>query len=311
MIKKRRRAEKSPNKRLIPKPKKSLGQNFLASRRIAEEIVRAANIAPGDVVLEVGPGKGILTETLLEKAPRGRIIAVEKDGELVEFLREKFAGAENLEIVHGDILDFNPENFGLMAKNSSAGQAGYKIAANIPYYITSHFLRKFLQSDCQPSLMVLMVQKEVAERIIAPSEKKKEKLAFLQDGHNGKSLQKANFSFSRQGKESILSISVKVYGEPKIVRIVPAKHFLPKPKVDSAVILIGGISKKFFSDLDEENFFRLLKKGFSSRRKMLKNNLNLSGADYLADCGISEKARAENLTPEDWKCLCQKLNGHV
>lgn len=295
------------------KAKKSLGQNFLVSRKIAAEIVRAAGIESDDIVLEVGPGRGILTEELSARVIRGRIVAVEKDEKLVEFLKEKFAAAKNVEIVRGDILDFNPANIGLSDKK-------YKIVANIPYYITSHFLRNFLQSDFQPSLMVLMVQKEVAERIVClarrggkniVSGREKEKFAFLQDGHNGKSLRKANFSFSKQCKKSILSVSVKVYGEPKIIRIVSASHFLPKPKVDSAVILIDNISKKFFKEIDEEKFFQLLKKGFSSKRKMLKNNLNLSNTEYLTECGITEKARAENLLPDDWKCLLQKLNGQV
>ncbi|NOY35933.1 MAG: ribosomal RNA small subunit methyltransferase A, partial [bacterium] len=185
------------------RPKKSLGQNFLASEAIAEEIAEAGGVGRNDTVLEAGPGKGILTGILLKKA--GRVIAVEKDRQLVYFLRKKFADQENLEIVYGDILKFNPENYKLKTEN-------YKIIANIPYYITSFFLRKFLESDSQPSKMVLMVQKEVAERIVGLPGKRK--------------------------KESILSISVKAYGDPKIIKIVPAGCFSPAPKVDSAVLLI-------------------------------------------------------------------------
>ena len=155
----------------------------------------------------------------------------------------------------------------------------YKIIANIPYYITSRFLRTFLESDCQPSLMVLMVQKEVAERIVA-----KGKLA------------------RRRGGESLLSISVKTYGRPEIIRKVPAGYFSPAPKVDSAVIKISGISKNFFQDIGEKKFFETVKKGFSQKRKMLINNLKAKKDDFTA-CNIDEKARAENLSLEQWKCL--------
>ncbi len=245
-----------------------LGQNFLTSKKIVDEIVRAGEVGPDDVVLEVGPGKGILTEALAEKA--GRVIAVEKDEELVEFLREKFAGQKNLEIVQGDILKFNPISHKIKAK-------GYKIIANIPYYITSHFLRKFLESDCQPSKMVLMAQKEVAERI------------------------------ARSKKQSILSISVRVFAEPKYIRTVPAGYFSPKPKVDSAILLIDKISKDFFRDIDEKKFFGMARAGFSSKRKLLKNNLPILATEWLTQCEIAEKARAENLSPENWKCLYKNL----
>ncbi len=288
------------------RPKKSLGQNFLTSEAIAEEIVSAGGVSREDAVLEVGPGEGILTEILLEKA--GRVVAVETDGRLVEFLRKKFADRKNLEIVYGDILKFNPTNYKLRTKD-------YKIIANIPYYITSFFLRKFLGSDFQPSKMVLMVQKEVAERIDGlPIKQKKEKLAFLQDGHNGKSLRKASFSFFHPIKESILSISVKAYGEPKIVRTVPAGCFSPAPKVDSAILLIDGISKDFFTaggegggKIEEEKFFETLKRGFSEKRKMLKNNLPEFTEEDFLKCEIPPKARAENLSPQNWRCLAKAL----
>ena len=256
----------------MSKPKKSLGQNFLKSEKIAEEIVSAGEVGSDDIVLEVGPGKGILTEKLLEKAKK--VIAVEKDEELAGFLRDKFKNNPKLEIICGDILKFNP----MSRFRLDIGR--YKIIANIPYYITSRFLRTFLESDCsarhrkhelgsdvaggQPSLMVLMVQKEVAERIV------------------GK-------------KESILSISVKAYGRPEIIRNVPAGYFFPAPKVDSAVIKISGISKKFFQDIGEKKFFEIVKKGFSQKRKILINNLKAQKDDFTA-CNISEKARAENLS---------------
>ena len=287
------------------KPKKSLGQNFLTSEAVAGEIVSAGGVGRGDAVLEVGPGKGVLTGILLERA--GRVVAVEKDRELVEFLRKKFAERDNLEIVSGDILEFNPEEHGL-----KGGE--YKIIANIPYYITSFFLRRFLGSDFYPGKMVLMVQKEVAERIVGLPLGRRKESRILRNARGGEFSRKPNSSFPRPVKESILSVSVKAYGEPKITRIVPAGCFSPAPKVDSAVLLIDNISKNFFASetesgepLSEKTFFEVLKRGFSEKRKMLKNNLPEFGAEDFANCGIAEKARAENLTPEQWKCLASAL----
>lgn len=260
------------------KPNKRLGQVFLVNKNIVKDIIKAADLKLDDVVLEAGPGKGILTEAILQKIPSGKLIAVEKDKRLIEFLKEKFSNAKNLEIIHNDILKFDPLDYSLVANS-------YKVVANIPYYITSRFLRNFLQSDVQPSRMVLMVQKEVAERIVGI----------------GKS------------KESTLSISIKVYGEPKIIKIVPAKYFSPKPKVDSAILLIDNISKKFFQNCAtfnvaqcDQRFFDLVRKGFSSKRKFLKNNLKLLNTQCLIFCGVSEKSRAENLSLENWKCLYEK-----
>ena len=215
--------------------------------------------------MEVGPGKGILTEVLLQKAKK--VIAVEKDEKLAEFLKEKFATEINngkLKIIFGDILQSQISN--LKSKKFK-----YKIIANIPYYITSRFLRTFLESDFQPSMMVLMVQKEVAERIVGI-------------------------------KESLLSISVKSYGRPEIIRKVPAGYFSPAPKVDSAVLKISGISKDFFQNINENKFFETVKKGFSQKRKMLINNLKANKEIFRA-CNIGEKARAEEVSLEQWKCL--------
>lgn len=265
------------------RPKKIFGQNFLNSRNIVNDIIRAADLRPDDVVLEVGPGKGILTEALLEAVPRGKVIAVEKDKRLVEFLKEKFSGAKNLKIISGDILKFNFTRYSLRVTR-------YAIVANIPYYITSHFLRKFLESDYSPSRMVLMLQKEVAERIATRS------------------------TSLRASKESILSISVKAYGEPKIIKKVPARYFFPAPKVDSAILLIDNISPFDYAQ-DEKKFFEIVKQGFSQKRKMLKNNLAKmlntecsTTTTILTKCGVKEKARAENLTPENWRCLADNLS---
>jgi len=258
-----------------------LGQNFLKSKAIVNEIIKTAEIKKSDTVLEIGPGKGILTEALIKNA--GVVIAVEKDPDLVAYLM-KHEASPKLKIINGDILKMNVSSFKLQA-------SGYKIVANIPYYITAHFLRKFLQTQHQPSMMVLMLQKEVAERIVG---------------------RKPAFAKASAGKESILSISVKAYGQPKIIKNVPAKYFSPKPKVDSVIIKISNISHNFFnyggstSIVKEEKFFELVKKGFSSKRKMLKNNLGISG-EILKKCDINEKIRAEKLNLEDWRCLYENL----
>ena len=276
------------------KPKKSLGQNFLKSEKIAEEIVSAGEVGSDDVVLEVGPGKGILTEKLLEKAKK--VIAVEKDEQLAEFLKEKFKNNPKLEIIRGDILKFSP----MSRRDLDIGR--YKIIANIPYYITSHLLRTFLESDYQPSLMVLMVQKEVAERIVGAKRKAKRNFSRFTLPRSGVGSDASQNFVLPSSKESLLSISVKAYGRPEIIRKVPAGYFSPAPKVDSAVIKISGISKNFFQDIGEKKFFETVKKGFSQKRKMLINNLKAQKDDFTA-CNIDEKARAENLSLEQWKCL--------
>ena len=278
----------------MSKPKKSLGQNFLKSEKIAEEIVSAGEVGSDDIVLEVGPGKGILTEKLLEKAKK--VIAVEKDEQLAEFLKEKFKNNPKLEIIRGDILKFSP----MSRRDLDIGR--YKIIANIPYYITSHLLRTFLESDYQPSLMVLMVQKEVAERIVGAKRKAKRNFSRFTLPRSGVGSDASQNFVLPSSKESLLSISVKTYGRPEIIRKVSAGYFFPAPKVDSAVIKISGISKNFFQDIGEKKFFETVKKGFSQKRKMLINNLKAQKDDFTA-CNIDEKARAENLSLEQWKCL--------
>lgn len=254
--------------------KKSLGQNFLTSDAIVDRIIDAASIQSRDIVLEVGPGKGILTQKLLGIARE--VIAVEKDERLIFYLQLKFKKEiedKKLKLITGDILSFEPEKYDLQ-------RGGYKIVANIPYYITGNFLRRFMSEVGSPSHMILMVQKEVAERIIA-----------------------------KDGKESILSISVKTHGTPHYVETVPKDFFSPVPKVDSAIIAIENISKNFFADVPEQKFFSLIKKGFSSKRKMLSNNLPIPPLvvrNILSSCGISETARAEDLTISNWKCLLKK-----
>jgi 16S rRNA (adenine1518-N6/adenine1519-N6)-dimethyltransferase len=254
--------------------KKSLGQNFLKSKTALFKMLEAGEINENDIVLEVGPGKGALTEKLLEKAKK--VIAVEKDDRLIPFLQEKFTEAikENkLEIVHGDILDFNlPNNRPLTPSLTNEEGGRYKIIANIPYYITGIFLRKFLETKYQPEKIVVMVQKEIAQRIVA-----------------------------NDGKESLLSISVKAYGEPKMIMKVDKENFSPAPKVDSAILAINNISKKRFTEakISEEKFFKLVHAGFAHKRKILSSNLkNILPAEKLAR--LKSNIRAEDLKIEEW-----------
>lgn len=256
------------------KAKKSLGQNFLKSIPALNAIVLAGEIKKDDIVLEIGPGKGVLTEKLLEKS--GKVIAIEKDKDLLEILQEKFKE----EIKNGKFILINEDvlNYEIQEKN-------YKIIANIPYNITGAILKKFLTADIQPERMVLMVQNEVARRIVA-----------------------------RGGDESILSISVKAYGNPKIIMKVPARYFSPAPKVDSAIISINAISRKVFKEnkIDEEKFWLLVKAGFAHKRKVLVSNLkDLYKKEKIAELfkilNISEKARAEELALENWIALTKML----
>lgn len=253
-----------------------LGQHFLTGRWAAAKLTEAAGITPTDTVLEIGPGTGALTRELL--ATGARVIAVEKDEALVERLRELFAqeiSSGMLTLMSDDVRNVSPEKTGL-----SAG--GYILAANIPYYITGEIIRQFLSTEAQPKTMAILVQKEVAQRICA-----------------------------RDGKESILSISVKVYGTPSIAAKVARGNFSPPPSVDSAILVVSDISKKFFTDLDEAFFFKVVRAGFASKRKFLANNLASFGktatTGVLAACDISLKARAEELTPEQWKHVAKKL----
>jgi 16S rRNA (adenine1518-N6/adenine1519-N6)-dimethyltransferase len=252
-------------KELKHKPKKSLGQNFLKSEPALRKIIEVGEIKNTDTILEIGPGKGKLTEKLLEKS--GKVIAVEKDGELFHFLQEKFKlqiESGTLHLLHEDILELEIAKLKIES---------YKIIANIPYNITGAILKKFLTEERQPERMVLMVQNEVAKRIVASDK-----------------------------KESILSISVKAYGKPKFIMKVPARYFSPAPKVDSAVILISEISRKTFqeSGINEEKFWEIVKAGFSHKRKMLSGNLksvvNVSGGAFLT----YKDKRAEDLALKDW-----------
>jgi 16S rRNA (adenine1518-N6/adenine1519-N6)-dimethyltransferase len=255
-----------------------LGQNFLIDKSMVEEIINSGNLSNADVVLEIGPGKGVLTEALLEKA--GRVVAVEKDSGLVRLLREKFATQikeGGLELVEKDIRDLETETFGLKP-------GAYKLIANIPYYITGEIIRTFLSGDYRPERIVLLVQDEVANRVV-----------------------------SKNDKESILSISVKAYGIPEKVLKVPKEAFSPAPKVDSAILVIKNINKDFFKGLSEKDFFTILKTGFAHKRKKLMTNLSeIFPKDKIItafkETSLTENTRAEEVSLEKWKALLKLLS---
>lgn len=259
----------------ILKKKKSLGQNFLKDKNILNKIVSAGEIVKEETILEIGPGDGGLTEKLLEKG--ARVIAVEKDDRLIPILKEKFAkeiSSEKFILIHEDILDFKPKAFGFNDLN-------FKIIANIPYYITGEIMRKALSEWPNAKNIVLLIQKEVAKRIVASDQ-----------------------------KESLLSISVKVFGSPKLISIVKAGSFSPAPKVDSAILKIENISNKNLGEVAKERFFEIVKAGFAHKRKMISGNLkNIFGEkteEKLASCNINPNQRAEEISLEKWLCLAQQ-----
>ena len=223
--------------------RKSLGQNFLMHTRIAERIANAASASwrtsPDAVVFEIGPGTGMLTRELLQRA--GKVIAIEADNELFEKLQHDFADeivSGKFELMHGDIRSFD----------ISSLPRGYALVANIPYYLTGEIFRMFLESENQPSAMTLLVQKEVAQRI------------------------------ARSEKGSVLSLSVKAYGTPKYEFTVPRGAFKPAPNVDSAVLTVRAISRKnFHTKAEEELFFKLIHAGFAHKRKFVRKNLTDAG----------------------------------
>jgi len=252
-----------------------LGQHFLHSAAVRDEIVGAAKIAPGEIVLEIGPGEGFLTEALL--ATGARVVAVEKDDTLADSLRERFADAVErgvLTIVSADVRTFRPEVHGVV-------DGAYKLVANIPYYITGEILRRFIGGDIQPTRAVLLVQKEVAERVAA-----------------------------KDGAQSVLSHAIHVYGTPSVARVVKAGSFRPPPKVDSAVLLIENISRARFKSPEEEmRFFTLVKSAFAHPRKKVLSNVPEEYREKLREelkaRGLSEAARAETIPLAVWLSLIQ------
>jgi 16S rRNA (adenine1518-N6/adenine1519-N6)-dimethyltransferase len=272
-------------------PKQSLGQNFLYDEGLLARIAAAAELSPDDAVLEIGPGLGALTRQLAQAA--GRVVAVELDDRLLPVLRYELEPFANVEIVHGDILSFDP---------ASRFDGPFVVVANVPYYITGAILRRLLEGQPRPRRMVMTVQREVADRLAA-----------------------------KPPHMSLLAVSVQYYGTVKLIGTVKAGAFWPRPEVDSAVIRID-IDEQFLSEgqrsagfltgrgegekgsRGEEEFFRVVRAGFSEKRKQLKNNLRQLGpgdeaiAAALAAAGIDGRRRAETLSVGEWERLVNALD---
>ena len=256
--------------------RKGMGQHFLIDHDILARIVQAADLEPADTVIEVGPGLGILTRELAQRA--GRVVAVELDPALIAALRDAQGGLPKVEIVQADIIKFDHVAY--------LGGQPYKVVANLPYYITSPTLRHFLEASVKPSALVVLVQKEVAERIAA-----------------------------RPGEMSLLAVSIQFYGDPTLVGFVPASAFFPPPQVDSAILRID-VYDQPVADIDPELFFKVVSAGFSQPRKQLHNALQRGmwlppgGAlRALREAGIQEKRRAETLDVDEWAALCRTMIG--
>ena len=262
------------------RPSKIMGQNFLIDKFALSKIIKSADLTPKDIVLEIGPGIGTLTKELAKKAKR--VIAIEKDNTMVEILKETLKDFKNVNIIGSDILKINFQFsiFNFQSNHNFQLPKKYKVAANLPYYITSPVIRKFLEMENKPNVIVLMVQKEVAQRIC-----------------------------SNPPDMSLLAVSVQFYTKPEIISYVSKKCFWPSPKVDSAIIKISNI-KNQKSKINVEKFFRIVRAGFSQPRKQLANNLSKSlGKDknqinlWLQKNKINPEQRAETLSVSDWKKL--------
>jgi len=253
-------------------PKKSLGQHWLHDRGVLAHIADLAELTPDDTVLEIGPGLGTLTSKLLRRA--GKVIAIEFDPDLARKLPGQFPG-KNLEVVNEDILLFDFNNL----------PANYKVVANVPYYITSKIVQRLMTAQNKPAIAVLLVQKEVAERLAA-----------------------------KPGDMSILAVSAQVYAEVTLGDIVPAELFTPPPKVDSQVVVLKTRSQSLLSDMNEKDFFRVVKAGFSAKRKKLRSSLagglgvsKQEAEDILRKATISPEARAEMLSLDQWMALLKNI----
>jgi 16S rRNA (adenine1518-N6/adenine1519-N6)-dimethyltransferase len=260
-------------------PKKGLGQNFLVDENAMNSIIEAADLKKTDNIIEVGPGTGLLTEHLFTKAKK--VVSVEYDLEMVKILKKRFGSVGNLQIVYSDALKYRIED-------ACFKDMGYKVVANIPYYITSPLIKHFLQSEFRPKSMVILVQKEVAEKIC---------------GITGKSL---------------ITIETQLFGKPEIVSIVPADSFYPAPKVNSAILKIEAYDKPLIPAGEMDDFLRVVKFGFSQKRKKLNNTLgagmhikSAEMAEILRKMDINPDLRPEDLEISDWRRLAKALTKRV
>lgn len=255
-----------------------LGQHLLTNRGIAEAVVQAADVGSGDIVLEIGPGGGMLTAELLKVG--AKVTAVEKDTAMGTLLKARFSTEiknKQLILIEGDAREYTPDK--VFPKKS------YKVAANIPYYITGELIRNCLTAKNQPTSLAFLIQKEVAERIV------------------------------RSKKESILSLSVKVYGTPVYVKTVKKGSFNPPPSVNSAIFAVKNISRKNFSKISEDHFFKIVKTGFAQKRKTLIGNLKrIFAADTVEsaynELNLNKKIRAEDVPLETWLLLAHTLTSN-
>lgn len=252
--------------------RKGLGQNFLIDGGILKKIAAAAELTPSDTVIEVGPGLGVLTETLAEHA--GKVIAIELDNNLADILKAHFKDSNKVTVIQDDVLKVNPAEI-------LGQQTGYKVVANLPYYITSAVIRHFLEAPVKPGTMVIMVQKEVAKQITA-----------------------------QPGEMSLLSVSVQLYGKPSVISKVSAQCFYPAPKVDSAILKIAVYPQPKIQTEDITGFFDIVRAGFSANRKQIVNSLSKSLKvpkssiiPLLEKAGIDQQRRAETLTIDEWSIL--------
>lgn len=255
--------------------KKSLGQHWLRDRDVLVHIADCADVEPGDTVLEIGPGLGTLTSELLRRAKK--VIAVEFDSDLARKLPGQFPG-KNLEVIESDILSFDLSRL----------PASYKVVANVPYYITSKIVQLLMNAENKPSVAVLLVQKEVAERLAA-----------------------------HPGDMSILAVSAQLYAEVSLGDIVPAALFTPPPKVGSQVVILCTRPAPLVTKNEEKQFFRVVKAGFSAKRKKLRSSLagglgiDKSAAEaLLKTAAINPDARAEDLALADWYRLMGAYSAH-
>ena len=252
--------------------KKSLGQNFLVDRRIVSRILSAADLTPGDTVLEIGPGRGILTRPLAERA--SALTAIELDNNLASTLTTEFASHPHVRIVHADARDIE-------ISSVAPSGAPYKLIANLPYYAAQPIIRRFLEAAHKPTLMVVMVQREVARTMTAAP-----------------------------GDMSLLSVATQLYGKPRIVASVPPRAFRPAPKVTSAIVRIDVFPEPALPLDSIDAFFTLVRAGFSAPRKQVHNCLQQglsvtrdAAETMLSDAGIDPKRRPQTLSLDDWGSL--------
>ena len=253
----------------IPPPKKSLGQNFLVDRRVLGRIIQAAELSPGDVVVEVGPGRGFLTRALAERAEH--VVAVELDEVLAQRLTEQLSDRPNVDVIAADAREVDIDSL-------VATHAPYKVVANLPYYAASPIVRRFLEAEYKPGLMVVMLQREVAREMAA-----------------------------RPGDMGLLSVAIQLYGRPRIVSYVPSRAFRPPPKVTSAIVRIDVYARPAVQFDSEKEFFKVVRAGFSSPRKQMRNSLRHglgmspeTTDAMLMQANIDPTRRAQTLSLPEW-----------